>query len=100
MADPAWFDFHGDPADVFAALDDLLAAFRRPEWHQRAACRGQGPAAWFPGQGESVVPAKAVCAGCVVRAECEAAAVEERHGIWDDKSERERRQVRKLRRAA
>lgn len=71
----------------------------RPDtWKSEAACRGRGPDLFFPSWGAEggggrplpahvvaqVEQAKAICAGCPVRAECLEGAVErgERHGIW------------------
>lgn len=49
------------------------------DWTDLAACWGMDPELWFPlGDG---APAKAVCAGCPVRAECLAFALE--HGLDD-----------------
>lgn len=40
------------------------------QWRSRAACRGAGPAAWFPERGEPADEARQVCAGCRVRLAC------------------------------
>ena len=63
------------------------------------ACVGMDTALFFPGRGESCGPAKAVCAGCVVREECGefALAAGIREGIFGGLSERERRKVRRER---
>lgn len=45
-------------------LAELLVA--RPAWHQRARCRGLGPAAFFLDDN----PLVALCADCPVLAEC------------------------------
>jgi WhiB family redox-sensing transcriptional regulator len=63
-----------------------------------AACKGQDAALWFPRPGRStaqaraVATAKAVCAGCPVRAACLEWAVQagERAGIWGGATARER----------
>jgi WhiB family redox-sensing transcriptional regulator len=67
-----------------------------------ANCLGVDPELFFPGQGESTADAKAVCAGCVVRAQCleHALTHAEKHGIWGGLSERERRRIRRRRRLA
>lgn len=64
-----------------------------------AACAGLDPNLMFPERGESTAEAKAVCAGCLVRAEClEFALVEViKHGLWGGTSERERRRLRRER---
>lgn len=63
-----------------------------------AACRSADPDIFFPvsdagpGQAE-IVKAKAVCAGCQVRAQCLEYALSTRqvHGVWGGTSETERR---------
>ncbi len=71
------------------------------DWMDRGNCVGVNAALFFPERGESVVEAKAVCAACVVRAECLDYALthRERFGIWGGLSERERRRLRRARRA-
>ena len=74
---------------------ELLATI---EWHERAACRGRGREVnFFPERGEQVLPAKLVCDGCPVKAECLAAGIDEHFGIWGGLSERGRRGLRKER---
>ena len=53
-------------------------------WRDRAACRGADPDLFFPLPGQSADPARAICAGCHVRAECLALARarREQFGIW------------------
>ena len=65
-------------------------------WRSLAACRGLDTELFFPGRGESAPEATAVCAACVVRAECRNYAVETRQlfGIWGGTSERQRRRLR------
>lgn len=72
-----------------------------PDWSD-AACRGLDAELFYPGRGESTRPAKSVCRDCPVKAEClEFALVNhEGHGIWGGVSERERRRLRRVRRAA
>ena len=70
------------------------------EWQAQAACKNiSQPDIFFPGRGESSAPAKAICAGCPVRAECLDYALShgERVGIWGGTSERERRRMRSRR---
>jgi WhiB family redox-sensing transcriptional regulator len=68
-------------------------------WINRAACTGIDPELFFPSRGESADPARAVCAGCPVRAECldHALANVEMFGVWGGTSERERRAIRRNR---
>lgn len=72
-----------------------------PDWIDDAACRtpaGRG-IDFFPGRGEDLKPAKAVCAICPVQVECldHALTFPELHGIWGGASERERRRLRRQR---
>lgn len=71
-----------------------------PRWMPSAGCRGVDPALFFPGLGEDTGPAKAVCRGCPVRAECAEFALDtvQREGVWVGLSERERRRLRRARR--
>lgn len=65
-------------------------------WQELGACRGVDTAIFFPGQGESVAEAKAICASCIVRTECAdyALSTGQRFGIWGGTSERDRRRLR------
>ncbi len=83
--------FPGDCPDV-----ELLAV--RPAWQTLAACRGMGPARFFPELGESAEPARAVCEGCGVLPECRDYAMTSESGaagIWAGTSERDRRQLKR-----
>ena len=70
------------------------------QWRDRAACRGADPELFFPVaedgplRNEQVAAAKAVCAGCVVRAECLAEAMERiPRGVVGGTTEEERRRA-------
>lgn len=66
------------------------------EWAERGACKGKDPDVFFPDRGESTIPAKTMCVGCEVRAECLAYAMttpQERRGVWGGLSGRERRKL-------
>jgi WhiB family redox-sensing transcriptional regulator len=71
-------------------------------WRARARCRGADPELFHPGRGEDTTEPKRICAGCAVREPCldYALANGERFGIWGGLSERERRRLRRQRRAA
>lgn len=74
----------------------LLALVATATWKAQGACRDVDPRLFFPERGESTREAKAVCAGCPVRAECLEYALDqhEHFGIWGGTSERERRRLR------
>lgn len=93
--DPDEARYEHDPAERYISLAELL---RRPAWHADAACREHPDVSWFPARGEPVTEAKRICAGCLVRAECEAYALEMggwTAGIWGGTSERQRRLLRR-----
>ena len=76
----------------------------RPAWHERAACRGIGPEAFYPTAGtlETTTThpyrdARKVCATCPVTDECRDAGQSEAHGMWAGESPSERRRARRNR---
>ena len=71
-------------------------ARRRPAWWAEAACRGRPDIDFFPEQGQSAAPAKAVCAECPSRAACLDFAVEEHldFGVWGGQGVLERKKAR------
>lgn len=76
--------------------------FTRPEWHDRAACRGLGPDLFFAGPGEPgnqvVLGAKSVCESCPVRVECREAGRFEKYGVWGGQTYDEQRKLRRAER--
>mgnify|MGYP003340590660 FL=1 len=62
------------------------------DWAARAACRTTDPDSLFV-QGAAQNRAKAICAGCTVRTECLADALDNKveFGVWGGMTERERR---------
>lgn len=96
--DPHEAAYRGDPVELVDAAGFLLALITRPAWMDDAACREHPELSWFPGQGEDVRAAKAVCVGCLVRQECRDYAAEHGPltvGIWGGTSDRERRTARR-----
>ena len=69
----------------------------RPDWHALAACRGTGPALFFPDDHgpDAYAPARSLCAGCPVIAECDAVGAHEHHGMWAGRTPAERRKMRR-----
>jgi WhiB family redox-sensing transcriptional regulator len=70
----------------------------------RAACRDVPTDTFYPERGDPLGtgPAKRICAGCPVRAECLADALErgDPWGVWGGLSERERRRLKRRGRVA
>lgn len=71
-------------------------------WWDRAACRGVNPDVFHPNGSIGVEVAQQYCARCPVAADCLEYALTNgiEAGVWGGKSERERRRIRKERRAA
>ncbi len=92
-AEVAWL-MAPDVPDERLTLEDFL---RRPEWHQQAACSGQGVRTWFTGASETVERARAICGGCAVSAECVRYAMEDPdlEGVWAGLTAKERREIRR-----
>jgi WhiB family redox-sensing transcriptional regulator len=76
--------------------DELLELLTRgrPAWHADAACAEHPDVSFFPARGEDHRPAKAICARCLVRAECLAFGIEEPEGLWGGLGWQERRRLR------
>ena len=74
-------------------LDDLI---ERPRWMRDALCREHPETEFFVEVGQKTQPAKDVCVGCLVRAECLAYALEEgiAWGVWGGLSRQERSRLR------
>jgi WhiB family transcriptional regulator, redox-sensing transcriptional regulator len=80
-------------------LDDLAAYVKQPPWVRDALCLEHPEVDFFPALYESNEPAKAVCAECLVRAECRDAGIEgDEVGIWGGTTGRERQRLRLARR--
>lgn len=65
-------------------------------WKNDAACLHADPDLFFPGRGQDVNRAKAVCATCLVVGPCLDYALANRihHGVWGGMSEKQRRAMR------
>jgi WhiB family redox-sensing transcriptional regulator len=74
-----------------------------PQWRAEAACHGIDPDVFFPERGDvaGMRAAKAICAGCPVRAACLDYALEnhEREGVWSGTAAKERRRIHHLHRS-
>lgn len=66
-------------------------------WQDWASCAETDPEAFFPEKGDSTLPAKKVCLGCCVQAECLEYSIEtdQKFGVWGGLSAQERRRLRR-----
>ncbi len=82
------------PGELPPSLLDLI---RRPSWFAKAACRGVGPAAFFPAPGESPTAARELCETCPARQPCldYALADPDLDGWWAGTSARHRAALRR-----
>lgn len=72
-----------------------LTALARPAWQRDGACLEHPELDWFAGRADDQAAAKAVCAGCLVRPDCLAFAIEHRElGVWGGTTPQERRAMR------
>lgn len=70
------------------------------DWRKQAACRGMDPAIFYPTAGESLAPAKKVCASCPVKGECLSDNLDtfttfNDCGVWGGQSEKARSEIRR-----
>jgi WhiB family redox-sensing transcriptional regulator len=85
---PVWLSDDGEP---------FLSRIARnvPAWTRDATCLEHPEVTWFPEKGESMRAAMALCASCLVQAECLGFALRERipFGVWGGSSPSERRKL-------
>lgn len=81
---------------TLALVDILEARIDENGWRRQAACAGRPVWMWFPSRGDArtLDAAKKVCGACFVRAECLAANMDQRDGVYGGLSARERRDLR------
>jgi WhiB family transcriptional regulator, redox-sensing transcriptional regulator len=79
-------------------------AWRQDDWRSQGACLHADPDVFFPisaagASASQVRKARAICAGCPVRATCTDFALEHRdlQGIWGGTTDDERRKLRRAR---
>jgi WhiB family transcriptional regulator, redox-sensing transcriptional regulator len=70
-------------------------------WMDSALCKDEPRETFFPVNSAGVIAAKKICDICVVKEECLEYAIDEGivHGVWGGTSERQRRQIKKVRNA-
>lgn len=75
---------------------------RDTQWMRYGLCRDTPDVNFFPERGESLGPAQAVCAQCVVRVRCLEYALQtnQQDGVWGGTSERQRRRMRRTQQRA
>ena len=79
-----------------AQLLPALADAALGEWTKNALCLQADPETFFPPKGNPGTKAKQICAGCPVRGECLAYAIDadEEFGIWGGMNRAERLKAR------
>jgi WhiB family redox-sensing transcriptional regulator len=77
-------------------LDMLEQLLTRPRWQADGACVEHPEISWFSRAQASLAAATAVCAGCLVTAECLAFAMADDSlvGVWGGTTPEERRRAR------
>jgi WhiB family redox-sensing transcriptional regulator len=85
------------PAEPARQVLQLVAT--PASWRDHANCLGVDADLFFPERGAhgQTADAKAVCAGCSVRAECLDYGMHERIGVWGGTSENDRKRIRRQR---
>ena len=72
-------------------------------WQAQGRCNDKGvdPNIFFPSKGQSLEPARAICALCDVKVQCLETALDGnvKFGVWGGTSDKERRAIRKQRAA-
>jgi len=79
-------------------VPNITKLFIDADWVVQAACRDYpNPDAFFPSRGGSTEEARAICSECPVQPDCldHALKAKETIGYWGNKSERERRRMRR-----
>jgi WhiB family redox-sensing transcriptional regulator len=69
-------------------------------WYDEALCVGSDVSVFFPEQGDSAEPAKAICRQCPVAEACLEENLYEIHGVYGGKSGKERQVIRRDRNRA
>lgn len=71
-------------------------------WMRRGACASEPRSTMFPSNAAGVAKAKKVCQRCPVQGQCleYALSIRERHGVWGNTSESERKRMLRERRKA
>lgn len=77
---------------LYATLAQIVEDRQEP-WRRHAACAPPAitPDVFYVGRGESVDPARELCARCPVATQCAAAGAHEREGVWGGITPKERR---------
>lgn len=82
---------------MFPMPPEFGAVLKRPAWHAKAACRGDGVDSFFPASHEDSSGVIAICVACPVKTECLNYALEDPSlkGVWGGTSARQRSRLRR-----
>lgn len=88
-----------EPVPALPGPDDFRVFLETPRpgpWRRLGRCRTAPPELFFPTRGDDTEPAKKICRGCPVVADCRdyALGIAWLKGVWGGLSERERRDLR------
>lgn len=78
------------------SADDCLDMMEKPDWFEKAACKGMDPNVFFPNTLATIEQdraiAKRVCSNCPVETQCKDRGRDNReeYGIWGGEDEDER----------
>lgn len=87
--------------DSLAAMLDIFDGIKENTWKSMGRCITSDPDAFFPASSQQPNAALALCgkAGdpneCPVKAECLAAGMQERYGVWGGTTENDRKKLRR-----
>ena len=92
--------------DSLAAMLDIFDGIKENTWKSMGNCTTSDPDAFFPASSQQPNAALAICGKpgapneCPVKAECLAAGMPERYGVWGGTTENDRKKLRRERNIA
>ena len=86
---------HRGSQSEWEPVEAVWALLDRPEWHQKAACKGVGADMFYPERGDNAKFLVAqFCAHCPVVEPCAEAGKRESFGVWGGRTARQRIRTR------
>ena len=87
--------------DSLAAMLDIFDSIKDQAWKSMGNCTTADPDSFFPASSQQPNAALALCGEpgspneCPVKAECLAAGMQERYGVWGGTTENDRKKMRR-----